>query len=95
MGLTIDEEETIDDLGPRVQRYIERMVDEEAEDTEALASAVEEEGLGAEELEPYVKKVLVFRRAMMAEDLRKLGCKPEWLDSLDPDLSEDLRLLDA
>jgi hypothetical protein len=95
VGLTIDEEEIIDDIGPRVRRYMERLVEEEVEDVESLAQAVEEEGLDVEELEPYLKKVLVFRRTMMAEDLRKLGCKPEWLDSLDPDLAEDLRKLDS
>jgi len=95
VGLTIDEEEIIDDIGPRVRRYMERLVEEEVEDVEGLAREVEEEGLDVEELEPYLQKVLVFRRTMMAEDLRKLGCKAEWLDSLDPDLAEDLRKLDA
>lgn len=94
VGLTVGEDELIEEIGPRVQKYIERLIEDEVEDVEGLARAVEEEGLDPAELEPYLQKVLVFRRTMMAEDLRKLGCKPEWLDSLDPDLAEDLRKLD-
>jgi hypothetical protein len=74
---------------------MQRLIEEEVEDVEGLAEEVAREGSDPSELEPYVTRVLVFRRALMANDLRRLGCKPEWLDDLDPDLANDLRLLDV
>ena len=95
VGLTIeDEEEDWDQFSPRVMRVFERISEEQADDLEGLAQEIEETGGDPEDLKPYMDHVLVFRRAGLAKDLRDLGCKPEWLASLDPELAEALVMLE-
>jgi hypothetical protein len=81
----LTEDEITMELGERVQRYIAQLAANEAEDVEAL---LEEEG---EVLEAYTDRLLKFHKVSLAAQLRSLGCKPEWLDELDPDLGELLR----
>jgi hypothetical protein len=94
VGLTIEEDDMLDEIGPRVEKYIRKLIEEEVEDVEGLAAEVAEEGSDPSALDPYITRVLVFRRAMMAADLRRLGCKAEWLADLDPELAHDLELYD-
>ncbi len=95
VGLTIEEDDMLDELSPRVEKYIQRLIEDEVEDVEGLAAEVAEEGSDPDAIEPYVTRILVFRRAMMAADLRRLGCKAEWLADLDPELAHDLELYDS
>lgn len=84
------EDEMLDELGPRVQAYISRLAEEEAEDSQALADEIEREGLDPEELEPYVSKILIFRRTRLAADLRRMRYPADALIDLDPELAEAL-----
>lgn len=86
-GLVIDEDEPLDELQPRVRKFLDELVEDEAEDVEELAKAILEEGGAAEDSEPYYKRLLVFRRQLLAEDLFRLGCKPDWMTTLDPELA--------
>ncbi len=80
------EDSLIEELGERVQRYIASLTENEAEDVEEMLAAGEEQ-----EIESYTDRLLKFHKLSMAAQLRALGCKPEWLDDLDPDLSALLR----
>lgn len=87
VGLVTDENEPVDALGPRVQAWLAALLDEEAEDTEALAEEVAREGGGAEDLEPYYQRLLKFHRGALAADLVRLGCDPAWMLTVEPELS--------
>lgn len=84
----VAEDNLIDELGGRVQRYLTSLAEEEAEDKEALEEWIAQEGAEPEDLQPYVERELVFRRRRLAKGLSTLGCKPEWVSDLDPELAE-------
>lgn len=93
IGLTV-EEDVFDDLEEPVARYLEALAEEEAEDAEGFQTylAAQGEEITPEELEPYVSRLLIFRRQRLAEDLRRLGCKPDWMLELDEDLAAAMAL---
>jgi hypothetical protein len=79
------EDQITEEIGERVQQYIGRLSDNEAEDIEELLA---EE---SEVIEAYTDRLLRFHKLSLAAQLRALDCKAEWLDGLDPDLAELLR----
>lgn len=84
----ITEDDIIQELGPAVQDYISKLADDEAEDNQALAQAIAEEGDDPENIEPYVSRILVFRREDLANELTRLRCPAEWVREEDPDLAD-------
>jgi hypothetical protein len=87
VGLVTDESEPVDELGPRVKAWLAALLDEEAEDVEALAEEVAAEGGDPTELEPYYQRQLVFHRGALAADLVRLGCDPEWMVAVEAELA--------
>lgn len=90
IGLTV-EDDLVSELGPRVQRYLEKLAEDEAEDVAGLQDVLSLEGSSPEDLQPYADQLLIFRRTKLASELRDLGCKPEWVADLDEELAEALR----
>lgn len=89
IGLTVEDDLT-GDLSPRVERYLKELAEEEAEDVEGLYDLISMEGSDPEDLKPYADEILTFRRAKLASELKRLGCKPEWFADLDPELAGSL-----
>jgi hypothetical protein len=95
VGLTV-EDDIVSELGGRVLRYVAQLAEEEAEDSEDLAAEIKANGgADAEELESYINRVLILRRAKLVIDLQALKCKPEWMADLDPELSSTMSRLAA
>lgn len=91
VGLVADEEEPLDELSERVKGFIEELADEEAEDLDGLAEEMIQEGEDIESIAPYYESLLLLRRNLMAMDLIKLKCDPEWIEGMDPELAGIMR----
>ncbi len=91
VGLVADDEEPLDDLSDRVKDFIAEIASEEAEDMEGLAEEIAREGGDVESLQPYFETLLLIRRNLMAMDLIKLKCDPEWIEGMDPELAGIMR----
>jgi hypothetical protein len=52
-----------------------------------LAEEVAAEGGDPAELEPYYQRQRVFHRGALAADLVRLGCDPEWMVAVEPELA--------
>lgn len=78
-----------DSLGPKIGQYINLLGQEEAHDAPGLAQSLAEEPDDLQQMEDYTRANLVFRRRRLAANLRELGCKPEWIADLDPELAQD------
>lgn len=86
-GLVTDENEPMDALGPRVERFLEDLRADEAEDNEALRAAIAAGDEPADEMQAYFQRYLVFRRGQIASDLVRLGCEADWMTPIDPELA--------
>ncbi len=84
------EEPLLDDLSAKVQRYIAKLAEEEAEDIAALQSQLDSVGDDLSGLEGYADKCLKFHKLHLATQLKALGCKAEWIADLDQDLAAAL-----
>jgi hypothetical protein len=84
------EDDLLAEIGPRVERYIQRTAEDEAEDSDALQQFMDEQGDSPEQLESYTDELLSFRRRLLATNLTALGCKSEWVSDLDPDLAQSM-----